>query len=161
MALLTLTSDIGDQDYLAGAIKGQLLSVDPGFTIVDVSHQIAPFNYPQAAYVCRNAIRNFPAFSFHLLLVNLFDRKSDQLLMAYHKDQYILCADNGLLTMVLEDKPEMVIGLPLDPSATKNTLYCTSVMAEAIRKLQLGTSLQQIGIPDVQIVEKHHLSPRI
>jgi S-adenosylmethionine hydrolase len=26
MAIITLTSDIGDQDFLTGAIKGQLLS---------------------------------------------------------------------------------------------------------------------------------------
>lgn len=160
MALLTLTSDIGDQDYLVGAIKGQLLETDPGFTIVDITHRIAPFNYPQAAYVCRNAIKNFPSYSFHLLLVNLFDRKIDQLLLAFHRNQYILCADNGLLTMVLEDKPEMVIGLPLDPTVTRTTLYCTSVMAKAIRQLQMGTGLQLIGDSDIQIVEKNHLTPR-
>lgn len=160
MALLTLTTDIGDQDYLAGAIKGQLLQVNPEFRIVDISHGIAPFNYPQAAYVCRSAIKNFPAFTFHLLLVNLFDRKNDRLLMAFHRDQYILCADNGLLTMVLEGRPEMVIGLPLDPNTNRNTLYYTSVMANAISLLQKGTSLQQIGEPDVQILEKNHLVPR-
>jgi S-adenosyl-L-methionine hydrolase (adenosine-forming) len=159
MALLTLTSDIGNQDYLVGAIKGQLLQINPSFSIVDISHNIAPFNYPQAAYICRNAIRNFPPFTFHLLLVNLFDKKPDQLLLAFHNDQYILCADNGLLTMVLEDKPEMVIGLPLDQKAEKNTLYCTSVMGHAIGKLQEGLGLQQIGTPDVPIVEKNHLRP--
>src|SRR5882757_5540824 len=102
MALLTLTSDIGQQDYLVGAVKGQLLQLNPSFTLVDISHTLSPFNYPQAAYICRNAIKNFPPFSFHLLLVNLFEKKPEQLLLAYHQDQYILCADNGLLTMILE-----------------------------------------------------------
>src|SRR5882724_4162478 len=123
MPLLTLTSDIGQQDYLVGAVKGQLLQINPNFAIADVSHSISPFNYPQAAYICRNAIRNFPPFTFHLLLVNLFEKKPEQLLLAFHRNQYILCADNGLLTMILEDKPEMVIGLPLDKTAVRNTLY--------------------------------------
>ncbi|HYE54990.1 MAG TPA: SAM-dependent chlorinase/fluorinase, partial [Chitinophagaceae bacterium] len=57
--LLTLTSDIGQQDYLVGAIKGQLLQLSPDFRFVDISHQLLPFNYPQAAYVTRNAIKNF------------------------------------------------------------------------------------------------------
>lgn len=159
MALLTLTSDIGQQDYLVGAVKGQLLQLNPSFTLVDISHTLSPFNYPQAAYICRNAIKNFPPFSFHLLLVNLFEKKPEQLLLAYHQDQYILCADNGLLTMILEDKPEMVIGLPLDKAAIKNTLYCTRVMGEAVQALQSGTSLQQIGTPDVAFTEKNHLRP--
>lgn len=159
MALLTLTSDIGQQDYLVGAVKGQLLQINPAFTLVDISHTLSPFNYPQAAYICRNAIRNFPPHTFHLLLVNLFEKKPEQLLLAFHEDQYILCADNGLLTMILENKPEMVIGLPLDPSAVKNTLYCTRIMGEAIQQLQTGTSLQQIGTPDIAFTEKNHLRP--
>src|SRR5882724_12004161 len=138
MPLLTLTSDIGQQDYLVGAVKGQLLQIDPAFALTDVSHTISPFNYPQAAYICRNAIRNFPPFTFHLLLVNLFEKKPEQLLFAFHKDQYILCADNGLLTMILEEKPELVIGLPLEKSAVKNTLFCTRIMGEAIRRLNAG-----------------------
>jgi S-adenosyl-L-methionine hydrolase (adenosine-forming) len=147
MPLLTLTSDIGQQDYLVGAVKGQLLQVNPSFTLVDISHCITPFNYPQAAYICRNAINNFPAHTFHILLVNLFDKKPEQLLLAYHRDQYILCADNGLLTMVLEDKPDMVIGLPLLKKADKNTLYCVQVMAQAIQQLHAGTRITDIGIP--------------
>ena len=105
MALITLTSDIGHKDYLVGAVKGQLVQVNPTFQILDVSHELSPFNYPQAAYICRNAIRQFPPFTYHLILVNLFERKPEQLLLAFHKEQYLLCADNGLLTMILEGRP--------------------------------------------------------
>ena len=31
MALITLTSDFGLQDYIAGAVKGQLMQIDPSF----------------------------------------------------------------------------------------------------------------------------------
>ncbi len=159
MALLTLTSDIGHQDYLVGAVKGRLLQINPSFSLVDISHAISPFNYPQAAYICRNALRHFPPHTYHLLLVNMFEKKPEQLLLAFHNDQYILCADNGLLTMVLEDKPEMVIGLPLDKNAVKNTLYCIQVMGEAVQELQAGARLQDIGMPDVSYIEKNHLRP--
>src|SRR3979490_115406 len=117
MALLTLTSDIGQRDYLVGAVKGQLLQINAAFTLLDISHELPPFNYPQAAYVCRNAIRNFPPFTYHIILVNLFEKKPEQLLLAFHNEQYLLCADNGLLTMILEGKPEMVIGLPMDKTS--------------------------------------------
>ena len=114
MALITLTSDIGEQDYLLGAIKGQLMNMVAPGSIVDISHSLSPFNYTQTAYICRNAIKNLPAYTFHLLLVNLFEKKPEQLLLAYHQEQYIICADNGLLTMIVEGKPEVVIGLPLE-----------------------------------------------
>jgi S-adenosylmethionine hydrolase len=159
MPLLTLTSDIGHQDYLVGAVKAQLLQINTGFTIVDISHSISPFNYPQAAYVCRNAIKSFPAFSYHIILVNLFEKKPEQLLLAFHNNQYLLCADNGLLNMILEEKPEMVIGIPLDKTANKNTLYCAEMMGKVVNQLVQGESIQSIGIADTSYREKNHLRP--
>ena len=159
MPLLTITSDIGSQDYLVSAVKAQLLQVNPDFNIIDVSHTIPPFNYPQAAYICRSAFRNFPAFSYHLILVNLFEKKPEQLLLAFHQNQYLLCADNGLLTMILEGKPEMLIGIPLDKMAIKNTLYCTEVMGKVVNQLVAGAPIQSIGIPDTGFIEKNHLRP--
>ncbi len=159
MALLTLTSDIGQQDYLVGAVKGQLLQVNPLFNIIDITHQLTPFNYPQSAYVCRNAIRNFPEFTYHIILVNLFEKKPENLLLAFHKNQYILCADNGLITMILEEKPELVIGLPLNKTNIKNTLYCAQVFGKAIDDISKGISMSQIGEPDLPIIEKNHLRP--
>src|SRR6185437_1263332 len=148
VALITLTSDIGWKDYLVGAVKGQLAQIDPTFNIVDIAHELSPFNYPQAAYICRNAIRHFPPHTFHIILVNLFEKKPEQLLLAFHNQQYLLCADNGLLNMILEGRPEMVIGLPLDRTEIKNTLYCIRVMGKAILDLSRGAGLLSIGVPD-------------
>src|ERR1700710_523138 len=114
MALLTLTSDFGLQDYIAGAVKGQLLQIDSSFRIHDISHQIAPFNYPQAAYICRNAIWHFPENTYHIVLVNLFELKPEILLLACCNGQYIFCADNGLMNMLLPTAPDKIIGIPLD-----------------------------------------------
>ena len=161
MPLLTLTSDIGEQDYLVGAVKGRLLRIDPDFQIIDITHKLSPFNYPQAAYVCRNAIKNFPEYTYHIVLVNLFESKPEQLLFAFHKEQYLICADNGLLGMILEEKPEMVIGIPLDKLAIKNTLYCIDVAAKAIMQLAKGSPIQDIGIPDTTYIEKNPLRPTL
>lgn len=159
MPLVTLTSDIGSQDYLVGAIKGRLLRIDPAFQIIDISHSLSPFNYPQAAYVCRSAIRNFPEFTFHIVLINLFESKPEQLLLAFHTNQYVICADNGLLGMILEDRPEMVIGIPLEKTAIKNTLYCIDVAARAVVQLANGEPVEKIGIPDTEYNEKNPLRP--
>ncbi len=159
MALITLTSDIGQQDYVVGAVKGQLFHINPNFNIVDISHQLSPFNYSQAAYVCRNALKNFPAFTYHLILINLFEQKPEQLLIAFYNQQYILCADNGFLSMIIDGNPEMIIGLPLDKLAIKNTLYCTAVMGNAINEIVNGKELQKIGVPDISYKQKNNLRP--
>jgi len=159
MALLTLTSDIGEQDFLAGAIKGQLLQSGNDFTIIDITHSLSPFNYPQAAYVCRNAIKNFAEGTFHLILVNLFDEKKEHVLLAEHNGHYIGCADNGLLTMILEEQPQKVVSLNLGKTNQKNTLFCISIFAKAFHELLNGKTIEQIGDPAVSIQVKNHLRP--
>jgi len=159
MPVLTLTSDIGQQDFLVGAVKGQLLQVNPNFSIVDISHNLSPFNYPQAAYVCRSAIKNFPAGTFHIVLINLFDVRPEHLLLTQHNGQYIGCADNGLITMILEEVPQKIVALPLSKSAQKNTLYCASVFANAFNEICSGKSIEEIGDPSISIEVKNPLRP--
>lgn len=161
MPLLTLTTDIGSHDYLAGAIKARLLNANPDFQLVDISHNITPFNYPQAAYVCRNAINNFPDFTYHIILVNLFDKNQDHLLLAFHNNQYLFCANNGLLTMILEEKPEIVIGIPWPKGKLKNTLTSIDIFANAINQLINGESIKNIGQADIRYVEKNPLKPAV
>jgi S-adenosyl-L-methionine hydrolase (adenosine-forming) len=159
MALITLTSDFGLQDYLAGAVRGQLLQIDPSFRIHDISHQVAPFNYPQAAYICRNAIWQFPENTYHIILVNLFEQKPEHLLLTYVNGQFIFCADNGLLHMILTVKPDKLIGIPLDKNEIKNTLYCTRQIGVAIRALDGGALPESLGDPEITYIEKNDFRP--
>jgi S-adenosyl-L-methionine hydrolase (adenosine-forming) len=161
MPLLTLTSDIGHQDFLVGAVKGQLLQANTDFNIVDITHHLSPFNYPQAAYVCRNAIKNFPTGTFHLVLVNLFDEKPEHMLLAEHNGHFIGCADNGLLTMILEEVPQKVVALALEKTQQKNTLYCTTIFAKAFNQLVSGKSIEEIGDDSVSMQVKNPLKPML
>ena len=49
MGIITLTSDYGKKDYFNAAIKGAILSQSPEIKIVDISHEISPFNIQEAA----------------------------------------------------------------------------------------------------------------
>lgn len=161
MPLITLTSDIGNKDYIVGAIKAQLLSHNPESNIVDISHSISPFNYAQAAYICRSAIKNFPDFTFHIILIDLFDSKHGQLLLCFHHNQYLLCADNGLLPMILEEKPEITIAINIENKTAFNTINCAAIMGNVISQINNGTPLQQIGDPDATYILKNHLRPML
>lgn len=159
MALITLTSDIGRQDYLTGAVKGRLLHINPDFRFIDISHELTPFNYPQAAYICRNAIRNFPPGTFHIILLNLFDKKQNHILFIEHKGQYIGCADNGLITMILEETPEKIVALPMKASEQKNTLTCAKNFGNAYQDILNGKAIEEIGDSSVSIEVKNPFRP--
>lgn len=159
MALLTLTSDIGEQDYLAGAVKAVLLQQDASHQLIDITHHLSPFNDPQAAYIIRNATKQFPSGSFHIILVNLFQYVPDHLLMVKHNDQYYCLADNGLITMILEETPETVVALTLDKSKARNTLACAEVFSKAISAVAAGKTLKEVGDASVSIQVRNPLRP--
>jgi S-adenosyl-L-methionine hydrolase (adenosine-forming) len=161
MPLLTLTSDIGIQDFMPAAIKGQIMQVNSSFNIIDVTHLLSPFNYPQAAYVCRNALLNFPEGTFHIILLNIFDQKCEHLLIVEYKGQYIGCADNGLITMILEEEPKNVVAISIEKNIPVTVLYCAKLFANAFSKLVNGMQLQDIGEPNVTIKIKNPLRPML
>ena len=51
MALITLTTDFGRRDHYVASMKGVILQIDPAAVIVDISHEIAPQQVTEAAFV--------------------------------------------------------------------------------------------------------------
>ena len=94
MAIITLSTDIGQNDYVVGAIKGQLLQAVSSASIIDITHQLVASNYLHAAYVCANAFSFYPSGSFHVVIINLFETQPLHLLITLYKDQFIICPNN-------------------------------------------------------------------
>jgi S-adenosylmethionine hydrolase len=155
MPILTLTTDIGQRDYLVGAIKGQFVNLLPTLTICDITHYLSQTNFPQAAYTCNNAFKYYPAGAFHFVIVNLFDSAVRYMLVAKYHDQYIICPDNGLLTMITGDKPEEMVAIELDKQNT--LLEITGRVAESIARMAGTGDLATAGAPVNNIVEKYPL----
>jgi S-adenosylmethionine hydrolase len=159
LPLLTLTSDIGQQDFLVGAIKGQILQINNNFSIVDITHELIPFNYQHASYICKNALPNFQEGTFHLILFNLFNENTNHLLLAKHNEHYFGCADNGLLNIILEDRPQAVVALSVNNDAPKNTIEYIKVFTKAFNEISKGKSIHDIGDASVSIQVKDPVLP--
>lgn len=145
MALITLTSDLGLQDYLAGSVKGQLLQINPDFKLIDISHSVNIFNNSRAAYICRNALKNFSPGTYHLWFLNLFDNKSDYLLIAKHENQIILCPDNSLLTLTIQRTPEEVVRYRIPNATPRNIIEFSKLFGKIIMALEKGAPLSSLG----------------
>ena len=70
MSVITLTTDFGIKDHYVGSIKGALFNELQNVNIVDVSHNISPFNIVEAAYIIENSYKNFPDGSIHIIGVD-------------------------------------------------------------------------------------------
>src|SRR5262249_53186421 len=58
--LITLTTDFGNADRFVGAVKGVILSIAPRAHIIDITHEIAPYELNEAAFVLAQAWHWFP-----------------------------------------------------------------------------------------------------
>jgi S-adenosylmethionine hydrolase len=159
MPILTLTTDIGQRDYLVGAIKGQFLKLLPTLNIADITHYLSQTNFPQAAYTCNNAFKYYPTGTFHFVIVNLFDAPVKYLLMARYRDQFIICPDNGLLTMITGTKPNDMIAIVIDQQNT--LLEITQLVAEKIAAILAAGNLSAGGTAITNIEEKYPLRATI
>ena len=69
MSIITLTTDLGLKDYYVASIKGHILSQLPDASIIDVSHDIPPFNISVAAFCLKNCYQDFPEGIISLELI--------------------------------------------------------------------------------------------
>ena len=155
MAIITLSTDIGQNDYVVGAIKGQLLQAVSSASIIDITHQLVASNYLHAAYVCTNAFSFYPAGSFHVVIINLFETLPSHLLIALYKDQYIICPDNGILTMIVGEKPADVFSIDISNKINGGVLNCTAAIAELLKALEQNIPLGNITKPFADIKEMY------
>jgi len=161
MPIVTLSTDIGQSDYIVGAVKGQLLTADASNTIVDITHQLSQHNYQHTAYLCNNAFKHFPAGTFHIILVNVFETLPHHMLIAEHNNQYVACPDNGILTIVCGVRPSNIIAVEVDNARSFGVLACTQALATAIKKLGYSPSLHHAGNAVDVIKEKYPLRSTI
>ena len=100
MSIITLITDFGTKDHFVAKIKGAIISDLPQASIVDISHQISPFNIMEAAYVIENSYQHFPEKTIHIIGVDSEKTPENLHLVVKLNGQYFICADNGVLSIV-------------------------------------------------------------
>lgn len=113
MSLLTLLTDFGLTDYYVAAVKGTVLRLAPGTTLVDISHDVPAGDVETASFLLAAAFPSFPAGTVHLAVVDpgvgsarriLAVRTSEGPLLAPGS---FLAPDNGLLTPFFDRAEEI------------------------------------------------------
>jgi S-adenosylmethionine hydrolase len=100
MSIITLTTDYGLKDHFVGALKGKILSEYSEAAIIDISHDVDPFNTVEASYIIGASYASFPKGSVHLIGVDMEFNKENQHIVMQWNDHYFIAADNGILSML-------------------------------------------------------------
>ena len=100
MPIVTLITDFGNKDYAVAAVKGAIVSTVQNPQLIDISHQIEPYNVTQAAYVLKNAYKTFPKGSIHIIGVESEKTPENEHLAMFFDGHYFIGADNGIFSII-------------------------------------------------------------
>lgn len=86
-------------------MKGVILGICPDARIVDITHEIPPFEISQGAFLVAEASRWFPRGTVHVIVVDPGVGTSRRPVLIEAGGQYYIGPDNGVLAMVYADVP--------------------------------------------------------
>lgn len=98
--IITLTTDFGLADHFVATMKGTILGLCPGAQIIDITHQITPYEIPEGAFTLMEAWRSFPKKTIHVGVVDPGVGSSRRPILVEAGGHYFVGPDNGLFAMV-------------------------------------------------------------
>ena len=161
MAIITLTTDFGIKDHFIANIKGAILTELPQVNIVDISHQISPFNILEAAYIIQNSYKSFPLGTIHIIGVDSELSPENKHLVVKFEGQYFICADNGIMSMAcLNIEPEKIVEINIHDKLISN-FSVLDVFVKVACHISRGGKLEVIGKSIDKIKSVKNLTPFI
>lgn len=107
--IITLTTDYGTNDHLVGVMKGVILGILPTATIVDISHQVAPFDVLDASLTIGSAYHYFPPRTIHIVVVDPGVGTERRPILVSGEYHYFIAPDNGVLSTVYDREPSVLV----------------------------------------------------
>ncbi len=159
--IITLTTDFGTSDVYVGVMKGVILSINPDVEIIDITHSVSPQDIYEAAFTIRAAYRYFPKDTIHVVVVDPGVGSERQPIVCQTNIAYFVCANNGVLSRVLQDietddtntpKSVVIENASYILPQVSNTFHGRDIFSPVAAHLSLGVALSEFGTPIQDLV---------
>lgn len=159
--LITLTSDMGLKDYYVAAIKGAIYSQLPDVKVVDISHDIPPFDIVHASFVLKNTFKHFPKNTIHIIGVDTEKNNSSGHLIVKNHDQYFIGSDNGIFSLIFEKKPDGIWNINRNTESETHSFPTKDIFVSIACHLARGGLPAVVGKEILEIKSKQLFRPII
>jgi len=161
MPIITLTTDFGTKDHFVGALKGTIYKELSDAKIVDISHQITPFNITETAYILKNSYQNFPKGTIHIIGVDSEISMENKPLAIQLDGQFFICGDNGIVSMITNEIiPEKMVEITIQ-NTNENNPVILDVFVKVACHIARGGMLDVIGKKIESVKELFEIQPQI
>lgn len=161
--IVTLTTDFGLSDHYVGVMKGVILTENPQAQIVDLCHQVEPYDVLGGALTLEAAWPYFPEGTVHVAVVDPGVGGPRRPILALAAGSLFLAPDNGVLELVYRRGAHRVLALSAETFARQpisNTFHGRDVFAPAAGRLSRGQDPQRLGDPIEDYVRLDIPAPR-
>ena len=159
MSIITLTTDYGNKDYSVSELKAKIYNEITDVRIVDISHNISPFNLTEAAYIIKSAYRHFPKGSIHIIGIESDLTPENAHIAMKFDDNYFIGADNGIFSMIIGDfKADSIVEINIHKNYN-NTITANDVFVKIATHISRDGKLEVIGKKIDSIKEIKDIKP--
>ena len=159
MSIITLTTDYGNKDYSVSELKAKIFNEITDVRIVDISHNISPFNLTEAAYIIKSAYRHFPKGSIHIIGIESDLTPENAHIAMKFDDNYFIGADNGVFSMIIGDfKADSMVEINIHKNYN-NTITANDVFVKIATHISRDGKLEVIGKKIDSIKEIKDIKP--
>jgi len=161
MAIITLTTDFGIKDHFVAVLKGSIYSELPDAKIVDISHDIGPFNIHECAYILENTYKSFPQGTIHIVGVDSEPTPENKHVAVLINGHYFISANTGVIGLITSEMaPEKVFEINL-PESISNSFPVLNVFVQVACHIARGGTLEIVGKPFEGLKDLREFKPRI
>ena len=161
MAFITLTTDFGTKDHFVGAVKGAIYSELKDAKIIDITHQISPFNITETAYILKNSYKSFPEGSIHIVGVDSELSNENKHIALLLDNHYFICPDNGLISMIASEiNPTKIVEITIH-NRVESSFPVLDVFVQVACFIAKGGSLSVIGKEIKEIQKLIEIQPKV
>ena len=151
--VIGLFTDYGWDDPYVAQLKGVMVSIYPNARLMDLTHNIAPFNVVEGSYLLDQSAEEFPAGTIFVAVVDpQVGTERDPVLVETAKGKFFVGPDNGLFTQVIDhegfsrawklDKTEY-----FRPGTTSYTFHGRDIFGPVAAHLASGLDPERFGTP--------------
>lgn len=149
--LITLLTDFGLRDNFVGVMKGVIARINPCLNIVDITHEIPPYNLDAANFCLMTAYPYFPPGTVHVSVVDPGVGSERRAVAVELATGFLIGPDNGIFTGVFDsEKIHTAIELTNSQYWLKKeasaTFHGRDIFAPAGAYLASGTPLLRLGM---------------
>jgi S-adenosyl-L-methionine hydrolase (adenosine-forming) len=157
MNCVTITSDLGLQDFYLAALKGNLLRLLPDSQLIDVSHTAAPQDVRTIAFLIQRTFHHFPEGTIHLAVCG----DAPKLLVIAHANHWFILPDNGLASLITGLKNPEAWKVEVVGKDASNFTGLYETYATTAAKLQKGIALAAFARPAQEIEQLNWPEPQV